>query len=88
MYISKIKSKCGIAQLSLPFLSYFPAAAYVHLVELINLNDLLDDTTFLLSTNQSSWFCLGQPASRSAGRPEIAMYVGRSHDLKKKFELK
>ena len=54
MYISKIKSKCGIAQLSLPFLSYFPAAAYVHLVELINLNDLLDDTTFLLSTNQSS----------------------------------
>ena len=50
MYISKIKSKCGIAQLSLPFLSYFTAAAYVHLVELINLNDLLDDATFLLST--------------------------------------
>ena len=50
MYISKIKSKCGKAQLSLPFFSYF----YVHLVELINLNDLLDDTTFLLSTNQSS----------------------------------
>ena len=41
MYMSKIKSECGIAQLSLPF---FPAAAYVHLIELININDLLDDT--------------------------------------------
>ena len=52
MYIWKIKSECGIAQLSLPFLSYFSAAAYVHIVELINLNDLLDDTTSLLSPNQ------------------------------------
>ena len=50
----KIKSKCGIAQLSLYFLSYFPAAAYVQLVELINLNNLLEGTTFLLLTNQSS----------------------------------
>ena len=88
MYISKIKSKCGIAQLSLHFLSYFPAAAYIQLVELINLDDLLDDTTFLLSTNQSSWFCLGRSVSRSAGRPEIAMYGGNSHDLKIAYALK
>ena len=54
MYISKLKSECGIAQLGHPYLSDFPAAAYVHLVELIYPNDLLNDTTFLLSTNQSS----------------------------------
>ena len=35
MYISKIKSECGIAQLSLPF---FAAAAYDYLVQLININ--------------------------------------------------
>ena len=79
MYISKIKSECGIAQLSLPF---FPAAAYVHLVELININDLLDDTTSLLSTNQRTWFCLGRSAGRSVGLPEIEMFGGRSNDLK------
>ena len=38
------------------------------------------------------FFCLGRPvgrsASRSAGQPEIAMYGGRSHDLKNPlFEL-
>ena len=53
MYISKIKSECGLAQLGLSYLSYFPAAAYVRLVELYP-NDLLDDTTSLLSANQSS----------------------------------
>ena len=62
------KSECGIAQLILPFLSYFHAAAHVHLVELINLNDLLADRTFLLSTNQSFGFCLGWSVSRSADR--------------------
>ena len=51
---------------------------YVASSKLIQLNDLLDDTTSLLSTNQSSWFCLG----RQAGRPEIAMYGGRLHNLK------
>ena len=39
MYISRIKS----GQLGLSYLSYFPAAAYVRLVELYP-NDLLDDT--------------------------------------------
>ena len=54
MFISKIKSDCSIAQLSL---SFFPAAAYVHLIELINLNDLLDDVTFPLLANQRPRKC-------------------------------
>ena len=55
MYISKIKILSG-AQLSwaFPYLSDCPAALYVNFVELIYLNDLLDDTTSLLSTNQGS----------------------------------
>ena len=68
-----LKSECGIAQLS-PYFSYFPAAAYVNLVELIYPNDLLDETTFPTSEILI--------LSRSAGRSEIAMYGGRSHDLK------
>ena len=54
VYIRKIKSGCGIAQLTFPYLSYFPLAAYVHLVKLIYLNNLPDDTASLLTTNQSS----------------------------------
>ena len=55
MYISKIKS-VSVAQLSwvFPYLSDFHAAAYVDLIERIYLNDLIDDTTSLLSTNQGS----------------------------------
>ena len=55
MYISKIESP-SVAQLSwvFPYLSDFHAAAYVDLIERIYLNDLLDDTTSLLSTNQGS----------------------------------
>ena len=66
------KSEWVIAKLSFPLFVYFPVAVF------IDLNDLLDDITFLLLTNQGSWFCL----DRSAGRPEIAMYGGRSHYLK------
>ena len=53
MYMSKIKSP-SVAQLSraFPYLSDCHAALYVNLIELIYLNDLLDDTTSLLSTNQ------------------------------------
>ena len=43
-------------------------AAYVYLVDLIYPNDLLDDTTSLLSTNQGSWFCLGRSVDLPAGR--------------------
>ena len=52
MYIGKIKILSG-AQLSqaFPYLSDFYAAAYV---DLVKLNDLLDDTTQLLLTNQGS----------------------------------
>ena len=69
MYISKIESP-SVAQLSwvFPYLSDFHAAAYVDLVELIYLNDLLDDTTSLLSTNHGSLFCPGQSVGRSAGQ--------------------
>ena len=42
------KSEWGITQLSFPLFVYFPAAAYVDLVELIYLNDLYYIITFLL----------------------------------------
>ena len=88
MYNSKIKSP-SVAELSwaFPYLTDFHAAAYVDLVKLIHLNDLLND---LLSTNHDSLFCpdqsvdrsAGQSASQPVGRPEIAMYWGRLHNLK------
>ena len=65
---------------------------YVASVELNHLNDLLDDTTSLLSTNQGSWFCLGLPVSLLAGWLEITTDWGHLHDLKilgpKKFFAK
>ena len=46
-------SECGTAQLSLLLcVLYFCSSRYVAFVELIDLNDLLDDVTFPLSTNQ------------------------------------
>ena len=46
-------SECGTAQLSLLLcVLYFCSSRYVAFVELINLNALLDDVTFPLSTNQ------------------------------------
>ena len=56
---------------------------YVAFGELIHLNDLTDDTTSLLSTNQGFWFCLDLPIGLPPGWSEIAEYGGRSHDLKK-----
>ena len=45
--------ECGTAQLSLLLcVLYFCSSRYVAFVELIDLNDLLDDVTFPLSTNQ------------------------------------
>ena len=64
-----------LSPLKIPLFVYFPVAAYVGLVELIYLNDLLDDITVLLSTNQSGLLILS--------RPETAMHGGHSHDLKK-----
>ena len=54
--VSSITSNCFNFFMSLvregsksiePYLSYFPAAAYVDLIEHIYLNDLIDDITFL-----------------------------------------
>ena len=46
-------SECGTAQLSLPlFVLCSCCSRYVVFVELIHLNDLLDNITFLLPTNQ------------------------------------
>ena len=54
------------SQLSFSLFVYFPVAAHAGLVKLIYLNDLLADITFLLLTNQGSWFCLGSPVGQSA----------------------
>ena len=46
---------------------------YVASVELNHLNDLLDDTTSLLSINQGSWFCLGRRASKKLPCIEVVL---------------
>ena len=46
MYISKIKSECGIAQLGLPLIVLFSCCSiYVDLLELILLNELNEATS-------------------------------------------
>ena len=53
MILISFTSECGTAQLSLLLcVLYFCSSRYVAFVELIDLNDLLDDVTFPLSTNQ------------------------------------
>ena len=48
-----LKSEFGTAKLSLPLFVWFSCCSrYVVFVKLIHLNDLLDDVTFPLSTNQ------------------------------------
>ena len=53
MILISFNSECGTAQLSLLLcVLYFCSSRYVAFVELINLNNLLDDVSFPLSSNQ------------------------------------
>ena len=77
MYISKIKSECGIAQLGLPLFI---------LQHMSNLST--SSTPMTSSTIQHPYFQpIRAPDFVQAGRPEIAMYGGRSHDLKKRLQF-
>ena len=60
-----------MAHLGFPLIVYFSVAAYIGLVALIYLNDLLDDIIFLLLINQGSLFSIGRPVGRKLPCMEV-----------------
>ena len=92
-YISKIKSECGIAQLSLPLFVLFvlfscysilcpPCQTHLPQLPPRRYNIPTFDQSDLLILSRSVCRPVGRSAGRSVGLPEIEMFGGCSNDLK------